>query len=482
MTQFSRWPAFTVLLLFVNIVKGQLFVRDSLKPGMEWHFRLIDLPFMKNAAIAEATHRNNGTAATAAPANVSAYSKFYSNLSMHQVTEMAHNLHGTAYYVNNQLWNKWIQPTTNRKYFWNRLAANLSGALADLLLTKLPYGYAYQHEEFHRSVLNVRGIYSFDEVWTFGKGLDIAVTNVKDEDLIYLKAKYPADMVRLAAAGVEGEYALLQQLREDNFFNDRAFPFIGLNLIGTIHGISYVNLPFSGRFNSITDSILSHDKFDIAARDFTGYDFSAWVYDLLRPQEVYEARGQWPGGIGIKRPVKESDLTGEMKDFLRQTGNMQYLNLITAFMFGINKMRLGEDAFFNFAMRSVPASFGYYAGLDLYFKNLQHQFSTSIGINKSDRLTLPAISFKYRNARLRGIPFIKSDLQLSFWLQPRDQYFYAEKSRPGFLLNWSPTIDISKRCGITADIEYKTRGWVFGNPYLSENFSGGLGFYYRAGT
>src|SRR5690606_23321259 len=149
----------------------------------------------------------------------------------------------------------------------------------------------------------------------------------KDEDLIYLKKNHPADQVRLSAAGVEGEYAYFQRMREDNFFKSTGYPFVGLSILGTFHAINYVNLPFKERFNDITDSILSHDKNNILARDFTGYDFSAWVYDLQRPEEHYEARGNWPDGIGIKRPIKESDLTQEMKHFLRETGNMQYLNL-----------------------------------------------------------------------------------------------------------------------------------------------------------
>jgi len=48
----------------------------------------------------------------------------------------------------------------------------------DYLAIKLPYGYAFQHEEFHRAVMSTRHIYSYDEVWNFGKGLDIAVTGV----------------------------------------------------------------------------------------------------------------------------------------------------------------------------------------------------------------------------------------------------------------------------------------------------------------
>jgi hypothetical protein len=264
------------------------------------------------------------------PQNITApirdYGKFYSNLSMLQTSDMARNLHGSLYYGHNVLWNKLVKPKNTKKYILNRILANITALGTDYLAIKLPYGYAFQHEEFHRAVMSTRHIYSFDEVWKFGKGLDIAVTNVKDEDLIYLKLNNPADQVRLSAAGVEGEYAFLLRMREDNFFNQTGYPFVGITLLGTLHAVNYVNLPFTKRFNSITDSILSYDKNNILARDFTGYDFSAWVYDLFTPDDSYSNRGVWPGGVGIKRPIRESDLTPEMKSFLRETGNMQYIN------------------------------------------------------------------------------------------------------------------------------------------------------------
>ncbi|RYD81933.1 MAG: hypothetical protein EOP53_05035, partial [Sphingobacteriales bacterium] len=311
-------------------------IKDTLKPSFEWNILLIDFPFQRDAAQAESNRRKQSSPLDPTGITLGDYANFYRNLNMGQVTDMARNVHGTLYYINNRLWNKWLPPSSNRKYLMNRVLANLTALGTDYIATKLPYGYAFQHEEFHRSVMSVRGIYSYDEVWKFGKGFDIAVTRVKDEDLIYLKKNHPADMVRLSAAGVEGEYAYFKRMREDNFFKHTGYPFVGLSIIGTMHAINYVNLPFAKRFNNITDSILAHDKNDILARDFTGYDFSAWVYDLHRPDEAYEARGSWPGGVGIKRPIKESDLTPQMKSFLRETGNMQYLNLISPFMIGIN--------------------------------------------------------------------------------------------------------------------------------------------------
>lgn len=470
-----RFLIIFVFLAFGSKAYGQIIVKDTLAPSFEWSLHLADMPYMTDAAKAEAIRSHDGTIPFTGNVKFQNYGKFYRNLSMTQATEMARNLHGSLYYGHNVLWNNLIKPVNTKKYVLNRLLANITALGTDYLAIKLPYGYAFQHEEFHRSVMTTRHIYSYDEVWNFGKGLDIAVTRVKDEDLVYLKKNFPADQVRLSAAGVEGEHRYLQRMREDNFFRQTAYPMVGISLLGTLHAVSYVNLPFAPRFNAITDSILSYDKNNILARDFTGYDFSAWVYDLFTPDEPYEARGTWPGGIGIKRPVKESDLTEEMKDFLRQTGRMQYLNFISPFMIGINRLQFRPGRYFNFALRSVPTSFGYYAGGDFFLDSRQRQMMVSLGINKSRNLTLPALDLRCYDLVKRENARWNTHLQLSLWMQPENQMFFADKAAFGMAAAIQPRYALTQRVSVMADLSYKTRGWVFGDPYLDEQLSGRIG-------
>lgn len=467
-----------ILLAFSGTgVYAQLIEKDSFPSAYRISFSLFDFPYMKDAAKAEALRRADENLPYNPSVKFKDYGKFYRNLSMQQSTELAAALHGGLYYGHNALWNK-IMPVSKstKHYILNRLFANITALGTDYLAIKLPYGYAFQHEEFHRSVMATRNIYSFDEVWKFGKGLDIAVTSVKDEDLIYLKQHHPADQVRLSAAGVEGEYMFMQKMRSENFFNHSAYPFLGLSILGTFHAINYVNLPFTERFNDITDSILAHDKHDILARDFTGYDFSAWVYDLFTPGEPYDARGQWPDGTGIKRPVHASQLTEEMKEFLRETGNMQYLNLISPFMVGINKLQFKPGVYFNFALRSVPTSFGYYAGGDFFLDIHSRQFLVSLGMYRSRSLRLPAMDIQYMKLNKNKTSAWNANLGLSLWLQPEEQKFFADKSEFGFMASIKPEYAISRKMFLHADISYKTAGWVFGNPYLDSKFSGKMGF------
>jgi hypothetical protein len=66
------------------------------------------------------------------------------------------------------------------------------------------------------------------------------------------------------------------------------------------------------------------------------------------------------------------------------------------------------------------------------------------------------------------------------WLQPKDQMFYSTKSTSGFAVSIQPAFKLSRHVAIAADIGYKTKGWLFGNPYLDANFSSSI--YLRIST
>lgn len=453
---------------------AQWIVKDTIAPGFEWHLPLLDVPFMRDAAQSEANRRTGGTAQSRANIRVADYNRAWKNLSMDQSTEMSRNVHGSLYYLHHKLWSKWVPAVSTKAYLLNRLLANITALGTDYLAIKLPYAYAFQHEEFHRSVMSSYGIYSEDEVWKLGKGLDIAVTGVKDEDLVFLKDRHPAAQVRLSAAGVEGEHVFFQRMRKDQFFDKTGYPMIGLSILGTMHAINYVRLPFAARFNDITDSILVRDKFDILARDFTGYDFSAWVYDLLTPAEPYAQRGIWPDGIGIRRPVKYSDLTDEMKAFLKKTANMQYLNLISPFHIGINRIRLNDHTFANFALRSIPTSFGYYAGGDLFIETKNRNIFASAGVNQSRSLMLPELSVHVMKLKLNQHPKLRTDAGINLWMQPKDQMFSATRAVAGMSLFVQPSARLSPYTGMSGRLAYKTEGWQAGHPRLDQSFSASI--------
>src|SRR5436190_11941268 len=72
---------------------------------------------------------------------------------------------------------------------------------ADLLTLNLPPLLAWQHEEWHRAVMANRGIGSFDDIYRFRLFDElVSVSHVRDEDLVGLKLRHPADQVRLGQA------------------------------------------------------------------------------------------------------------------------------------------------------------------------------------------------------------------------------------------------------------------------------------------
>ena len=115
---------------------------------------------------------------------------------------------------------------------FNKTKTNIIGSFGELslityipiifmeyLYSYLPTGYGWVHEEWHRAVLKNRGIDSYDEIYDFKIFSSyISVSHIKDEDLIRLKANYPADMVRLSEAGNEANLELGLAIGKDSFF------------------------------------------------------------------------------------------------------------------------------------------------------------------------------------------------------------------------------------------------------------------------
>ncbi len=93
-------------------------------------------------------------------------------------------------------------------------------AVANALVIRLPLFGVWSHEEYHRAVLGQYGIDSHDDTWDLRlTSSSINVSHVTDEELIRLKRDHPADMVRLSAAGMEGDVEVARAIESDDFFD-----------------------------------------------------------------------------------------------------------------------------------------------------------------------------------------------------------------------------------------------------------------------
>ncbi|ODS87558.1 MAG: hypothetical protein ABS46_00055 [Cytophagaceae bacterium SCN 52-12] len=395
--------------------------------------------------------------------------ELFDSFSMQQALSVTQNLHRLNYHFNNRLWHKVIRPDTRGKKILNRIASNTTSGLVDYVFTY--YGVVlspqWLHEEFHRAGLTIRGISSYDETYNrFNGGFaNGSVSRVKDEDLIRLKKDAPQELVRSFAAGIESEFLLLRGLQKDNFYLGSRHANVALNILLTKHALDYVGQFKQKGYDASIDSMNTYGV-TVADRDFVGWDFTPWVYDLHRPDEPYEARGIHPGGTGIDRAIKTTSLTQEEHDYLEKMSRMQYLNFLSPFMIGINRIKIGRGTAFNFAVRHYLNSFGYDLSADVFLEKGSTQYLVGFHAYRNREHWLPGIEIERSPYALSAGGDKKWLLQPSamLWLQPSN--FYDTKARPGGMLKLHAAYSLDKTWRLFATGEAKTEGWVAGNPYL----------------
>jgi hypothetical protein len=448
---------------------------EKYKPRLILDFPLLDFPHMSKAAgMAYNKRTGNLSGGTAAP-NAGDYIRSYESLSMQQALAVTKNLHATNYYFNNKLWNKWIKPTTKKKQLLNRFAANISSGAVDYVLAYhlMVFGPVWLHEEFHRNGITHQCISSHNDTYNrFSGGIPSgSISKVKDEDLIRFKQTKPQEMVRSFAAGIEAQYELVRNMRKDNFFSKTNYANAAMNILITKQAVDYVNQFKAKNYDASIDTANKYEP-TVASRDFVGWDFTAWVYDLHRPNEPYTARGTHPNGVGIHRDIKRSDLTKEEDDYLGKMGRMQYLNFLSPAMLGIGRIKLNEKVAFSFAGRHILNSFGYDAGADIFLDlNSSQWFIGLHGYHNKEKF-FPGIEIEKPSFHIKaGKKNIPLQARAMLWLQPKDQLFTTTKAQAGALLQCRGKYQVGKIISVYAELEAKTAGWVAGNPYLTKNLT-----------
>lgn len=429
---------------------------------------LVDFPFMQKAARMRSSLKANTTGTESL--TISNYLGGYESPSMQQSLGLTKSLHSLNYYTSNKLWDKWIHPDTRQKLLLNRIGANLTAGAVDLVFTY--YGIVFSpqwlHEEFHRNGMTMNGIPSYDETYNrFNGGVAVgSVSKVRDEDLIRWKQEAPEEMIRSFAAGTESELLLLRSLQRDHF-KGAGYPYILMNMLLTKHAVDYVNQFKQPGFDSSIDS-MNYYGGKIADRDFVGWDFSAWVYDLHRPDEPYSSRGIHPSGTGIDRAIKNAKLSEEERAYLSKMGKMQYLNFLSPFMAGIRHIRLSRHTSFNFATRHYLTSFGYDLNLDLLINHREKPFYISLHGYRNKYRFYPGIEFESPPVNVKEWQI---QPRIMAWMQPVHQRFYDTRARTGGMFQLNVARPVGKSVNVYINAEGKTKGWVAGNPYLKSNLT-----------
>lgn len=355
-------------------------------------------------------------------------------------------------------------------------------AVVDLvILGRLPLSFIWQHEEWHRAVMSRRDIDSYNGIYDFNLSLDglVPVRSVRDEDLIRLKASHPAEMVRLSSAGMEAQVAFHTELDKDRFFRGTHARVTGTELLSTLFLIQGLLDP-AFRSSSITASAIAEEGPDIEDRDFTGLDATAWVYDLHRPDEPYEARGPHPSGLGLDRYRAEEDLTGAELGYLRRQAYFSLLNLINPAFIGLPDFRIagseGEPPWrWSFNVQHVPAPFGVMFQLNGFLDTGAHSWFLQTQLNSSEQLVLPGLALSLVREPLALLEGATLTATVQAWLQPEEQLFFASSAQLGAGLVLRGNLPLG--AGLEGYVEgrAKTAGWVMGDPVLEPNVDAHVG-------
>ena len=359
-----------------------------------------------------------------------------------------------------------------------RVASGISLVLFDIFGSLLPGGDGWVHEEFHRAVLGNRGIGSFNDIYRLNLGAStVAVSHVVDDDLVRLKATHPIDQVRLGVAGIEGENQLMERLEKNTFFRGSTANHIALYWLTKLNSAFYVSSGATSEADELTDEMNASDGADVPVRDFTGHDFSAWVYDLHRPAEPYTMRGVHPSGVGIDRYIKASDLTSEERDFLAMEGRLQIINFLDPNLLGITGFDVrnpfdGGTVRLNASASHYLTSFGHTIDVNLFAK----QGPTNVFV-VLHRYSNGARSFPGVDAQVIDLPLAVMGMpvdvshRISLWLQPEAQSFRSTTSKAGALGSIKLRQVTPSRVAAFVELEGKTEGWVAGNVHLDRNVS-----------
>lgn len=325
-----------------------------------------------------------------------------------------------------------------------------------------PVGQTWLHEEAHRSVLSQYGIKSHNGVYDATlSDSTIPVDEVRDADLIRLKRDHPADFVRLSTAGMEAESQFALNLEKAQFF-DRALPRQRfLILLAHLGPIAYRNFCDSRSGDEATREDLQREDADELKRDFTGYDCVAYVYDLFRPDEPYEARGPHPSGEGIARYRSRDDLTATEKNYLKRMALYSWVNLADPFWFPFAGWDWGDKRWAA-TLRHHLTPFGHSLEQNIFVKDAKAQEGGHLFIARqysNQKATLPGLEWQcFRCQTWSGGRSL--DLRSAIWLQPESLLYRSRNWQPGGYLALQLQQELHPMAEAFAEVMTKTRGWM----------------------
>ena len=350
------------------------------------------------------------------------------------------------------------------KAYRNKTYAHLSIMLFDILSMYVPLGISWMHEEYHRSVLTIFCAKSFNDVYRFPFFADIiAVSHVKDTDLIQISDFHKADFRRLNTAGMESQILQVRQLQKENFFRSQRVNHTFLYMFSLMNTFSYIYSCSNTKFDVVVDDAIKHEGTDINKRDMTGLDFTAWAYALYNPHIPYEDRGLHPSGVGLNRYIKPSQLSTAARRYLKTQSYLNLLNLLSPMIVGLYDVKLTDDFVGNASLRHFLTPFGNNIALDAFLKSNRRAYVLTLNTYSNRSYLFFGLEGNMYNVQL--MDNFTTSIGVGGWLQPKNLDFYDREARPGGFVSTEIAYTY-KRWQAYIELSYKTFGWQPGNVYL----------------
>lgn len=393
--------------------------------------------------------------------------------SMRQSLQMSNNFYELGYWGIESLRDVLVKnrETRFRKYLHRGIGYGLSLAFvrwgSDL---PIPLG-TWAHEEFHRSVLGLQGLKSYNGNWMLRRW-DGTVFGLTDVELSDLKTNALPELLRAYTAGIEAQNASTRSNAMHDFYTERTMPKHALYLYNAWYVWNYFRVscgPASDAVKGFAPDFLSEDQ---RQRDFAGLDLNAWAFDMTEPNAMYTTRDTLPGLTGVNRYVGFSDLQPGAQKFLVRQRNLSLLNFLQPAIFFKNRFDLGPRLQATFMVQYAPTHFGNSISLTLPFiLRRDRNFFVGLHTYNNNFKHFPGLELGIYRYPIAGSEKIALTASVQGWMQPKEQDFFATESQLGGAFSVRGDYKFHRMFSAFAGIQAKTKGWMLANPFLGSNLS-----------
>ncbi len=403
----------------------------------------------------------------------------YNYPGMNQATEWSRDFYELAFWGIDELGDKiFINKKTEiskRRNLFNNAFKYAIGLGFSKYGSELPIPLGvWAHEEFHRSTLGIAGVDSRNGNWIFHRW-DGTVYGITDEALVSLKSSDLNQLLYSYVAGVQYETYLNQKISVDDFYNDRSLYKNSLLLYNAYYVYNYFKFSTSSLTDSVKVIAPEYEDTNPVNRDYAGADLTAWAYDMFNPDLPFDSRDDFPNGDGVNRRVGFSDLSADAQDFLVKQRKLSLLNFVNPAIFFVNRIKITNNLSFNIFAQYMPVFFG--NDISIFLPVKYKKYNLLLGLHNYNNNAEAGYGLELG---LKDYVFnagIGIDICANIWNQPVS--FWDNSKQFGGALDAKLKYKYGKNFEAYLNFTYKSRGWLAGNPYLSNNAILGLGLNYK---